>query len=198
MKKILFVFLLLLSAASVRAFSAAELAQTLGRPDNVQGRFVQQRYLKSLAKPMTTRGSFVLKPGKGLLWLMEKPFSNRLRVRGDGVMQWTGKNWAAGRQGAAQAVQNRQIALFLDLLGGNTKGLEQHFELVLSGSAQQWQLRLQPKTVLMKQVFNHIDISGDTVVRRVELDEKQGDRTVMRFEQVQTGRPLDAFAREAL
>ncbi|MDO5058402.1 MAG: outer membrane lipoprotein carrier protein LolA [Neisseria sp.] len=196
MKKLL-MMAMLLAAPFAWAFSPAELAQTLNKSGNVEGRFVQQRYLKSLPKPMTAHGKFVLQPGKGLLWLMEKPFDNRLRVRADGIMQWNGKNWSAAKSGA-QAVQNRQIALFLDLLGGNTQGLAQHFELKLSGTPQRWALRLQPKTALMKQVFEHIDISGGQTVRRVELHEKQGDRTVMTFDNVQTGRALSGFARESL
>jgi len=35
-------------------------------------------------------------------------------------------------------------------------------------------------------------------VRKIQLDEKQGDRTVMQFEQIQTGKPLGEFAKSAL
>ena len=197
MKKLIFAAALTLASPLLWAFSAAELAQTLQKPANVQGAFTQQRYLKSLAKPMTTNGQFVLIPKRGLLWHMQKPFDNRLRVRADGIMQWNGKSWVAANQSKMNG-QSQQIRLFLDLLGGNTQGLEKQFDLQLSGSQQKWTLRLNPKTALMKQIFNHIEISGDSVVRRIELNEKQGDRTVMQFNQVQTGKELDAFAKQAL
>ena len=197
MKKLIFAAALTLASPLLWAFSAAELAQTLQKPANVQGAFTQQRYLKSLAKPMTTNGQFVLIPKRGLLWHMQKPFENRLRVRADGIMQWNGKSWVAANPSKMNG-QSQQIRLFLDLLGGNTKGLEKQFDLQLSGSQQKWTLRLNPKTALMKQIFNHIEISGDSVVRRIELNEKQGDRTVMQFNQVQTGKELDAFAKQAL
>lgn len=197
MKKLIFAVALTLASPLLWAFSAAELAQTLQKPANVQGAFTQQRYLKSLTKPMTTNGQFVLIPKRGLLWHMQKPFENRLRVRADGIMQWNGKSWVAANQSKMNG-QSQQIRLFLDLLGGNTQGLEKQFDLQLSGSQQKWTLRLNPKTALMKQIFNHIEISGDNVVRRIELNEKQGDRTVMQFNQVQTGKELDAFAKQAL
>ena len=197
MKKLIFAAALTLASPLLWAFSAAELAQTLQKPANVQGAFTQQRYLKSLTKPMTTNGQFVLMPKRGLLWQMQKPFENRLRVRADGIMQWNGKSWVAANQSKMNG-QSQQIRLFLDLLGGNTQGLEKQFDLQLSGSQQKWTLRLNPKTALMKQIFNHIEISGDSVVRRIELNEKQGDRTVMQFNQVQTGKELDAFAKQAL
>lgn len=197
MKKLIFAAALTLASPLLWAFSAAELAQTLQKPANVQGAFTQQRYLKSLTKPMTTNGQFVLIPKRGLLWHMQKPFENRLRVRADGIMQWNGKSWVATNPSKMNG-QSQQIRLFLDLLGGNTQGLEKQFDLQLSGSQQKWTLRLNPKTALMKQIFNHIEISGDNVVRRIELNEKQGDRTVMQFNQVQTGKELDAFAKQAL
>lgn len=197
MKKLIFAVALTLASPLLWAFSTAELAQTLQKPANVQGAFTQQRYLKSLSKPMTTNGQFVLIPKRGLLWHMQKPFENRLRVRADGIMQWNGKSWVAANQSKMNG-QSQQIRLFLDLLGGNTQGLEKQFDLQLSGSQQKWTLRLNPKTALMKQIFNHIEISGDNVVRRIELNEKQGDRTVMQFNQVQTGKELDAFAKQAL
>lgn len=197
MKKLIFAVALTLASPLLWAFSTAELAQTLQKPANVQGAFTQQRYLKSLTKPMTTNGQFVLIPKRGLLWHMQKPFENRLRVRADGIMQWNGKSWVAANQSKMNG-QSQQIRLFLDLLGGNTQGLEKQFDLQLSGSQQKWTLRLNPKTALMKQIFNHIEISGDNVVRRIELNEKQGDRTVMQFNQVQTGKELDAFAKQAL
>lgn len=197
MKKWIFTAIMMAASPVLWAFSTAELAQTLQKPQNVQGAFTQQRYLKSLNKPMTTQGRFVLQPRKGLLWQMQKPFDNRLRVRADGIMQWNGQSWVAANN-SKMSGQQQQIKLFLDLLGGNTAGLEKQFDLQLSGNPKQWTLRLNPKTALMKQVFTRIDISGDSVVRKIELNEKQGDRTVMTFSGVGVNQGLDAFAQAAL
>ena len=160
MKKYLISMFLILFSPFIQAFDTAELAQMLQQPQNVQGAFAQQRYLKSLNQPMSTGGRFVLLPKKGLLWQMQKPFDNRLRVRADGIMQWNGKAWVSAG-GGSRSGQAQQIKLFLDLLGGNTAGLEKQFDLQLSGNAKKWTLRLNPKTALMKQIFTRIDISGD-------------------------------------
>ncbi|WP_274572532.1 outer membrane lipoprotein carrier protein LolA [Neisseria leonii] len=189
MKKILTTAALMLASPLLWAFSAAELAQILQKPASVQGAFSQQRYLKSLPKPMSASGRFVLLPHKGLIWHMQQPFDNRLRVRADGIMQWDGKNWTGG---AGNAAQGRQIGLFLDLIGGNVQALEKQFDLNVSGTPQKWTLRLMPKTALMKQIFTSVEIEGDSVVRRIGLNEKQGDRTVMRFHRVQIDGELDA------
>lgn len=196
MKKIFFAATISLFSPILWAFSTAELTQILQKPSNVQGAFTQQRYLKSLNKPMTTSGKFVLIPKSGLLWQMQKPFESTLRVRSDGIKQWNGNTWTATAN--KMSGQNQQIKLFLDLLGGNTQGLETQFNLKLKGNAQNWTLELLPKTIIMKQIFNRIEINGDNVVRKIELNEKQGDRSVMQFNQIQTSSELNAFAKQAL
>ena len=50
----------------------------------------------------------------------------------------------------------------------------------------------------MKQIFQNITIQGGEFVREVELKEKQGERTVMRFTDPQSGRPLSPEDQNAL
>ena len=194
MKKVLLVSLLMLFSGLSSAFSQQDLIALLQKSQNVQGGFTQQRFLKSLSKPIVSRGKFVLLANKGLLWQMQQPFAVDLRVKKDGIMQWNGSQWVANNK----LGQSEQINLFLGLLSGDISALSAQFDLQLSGSPQQWRLTLTPSSLLMKQIFNHIIIKGDGLVREIELDEKQGDRTLILFSQVQTNQPLSAFAQSAL
>jgi len=67
------------------------------------------------------------------------------------------------------------------VLQGDSTGLQRDFELALSGDSTQWQLRLTPRSLLLKQIFSRIDISGGRFVQRIELSETQGDSTVLRL-----------------
>lgn len=194
MKKVLLVSLLMLFSGLSSAFSQQDLIALLQKSQNIQGGFTQQRFLKSLSKPIVSRGKFVLLANKGLLWQMQQPFAVDLRVKKDGIMQWNGSQWIANNK----LGQSEQINLFLGLLSGDISALSAQFDLQLSGSPQQWRLTLTPSSLLMKQIFNHIIIKGDGLVREIELDEKQGDRTLILFSQVQTNQPLSAFAQSAL
>ncbi len=194
MKKVLLVSLLMLFSGLSSAFSQQDLIALLQKSQNIQGGFTQQRFLKSLSKPIVSRGKFVLLANKGLLWQMQQPFVVDLRVKKDGIMQWNGSQWVANNK----LGQSEQINLFLGLLSGDISALSAQFDLQLSGSPQQWRLTLTPSSLLMKQIFNHIIIKGDGLVREIELDEKQGDRTLILFSQVQTNQPLSAFAQSAL
>ncbi len=196
MNKLLAALTALCLAAAAHAFDSRELTAQLQAPKTVQGRFTQQKYLRTLDKPVTTSGRFALRPGHGLFWHLQKPFELRLRVRRDGISRQDASG--AWKSNGSQSTQAAQVKLFMAVLGGDTAELQRHFTLKLSGSAGSWQLLLLPKTVVMKQVFENITISGDKLVRRIELKEKQGDRTVMQFEQLQTDQALDAAAKQAL
>ena len=196
MNKLLAALTALCLSAAAHAFDGRELTAQLQAPKAVQGRFTQQKYLRTLDKPVTTSGRFALRPGHGLFWHLQKPFELRLRVRRDGISRQDAQGqWRANGSQTAQAAQ---VKLFMAVLGGDTAELQRHFDLALSGDARQWQLTLTPKTAVMRQVFNKIVISGGQLVQKVELDEKQGDRTVMQFTQLQTNRPLSPAARQAL
>lgn len=196
MNKLLAALTALCLAAAAHAFDSRELTVQLQSPKTVQGRFTQQKHLRTLDKPVTTSGRFALRPGHGLFWHLQKPFELRLRVRRDGISRQDASG--AWKSNGSQSTQAAQVKLFMAVLGGDTAELQRHFTLKLSGSAGSWQLLLLPKTVVMKQVFENITISGDKLVRRIELKEKQGDRTVMQFEQLQTDQALDAAAKQAL
>ena len=196
MNKLLAALTALCLAAAAHAFDSRELTAQLQAPKTVQGRFTQQKHLRTLDKPVTTSGRFALRPGHGLFWHLQKPFELRLRVRRDGISRQDAAG--AWKSNGSQSTQAAQVKLFMAVLGGDTAELQRHFTLKLSGSAGNWQLLLLPKTVVMKQVFENITISGDKLVRRIELKEKQGDRTVMQFEQLQTDQALDAAAKQAL
>ncbi|AGH39462.1 Outer membrane lipoprotein carrier protein LolA [Bibersteinia trehalosi USDA-ARS-USMARC-188] len=194
MKKLIFLLIFSLFSPLVVAFSQQDLVLQLQKPSNLQGQFSQQRFLNGLTKPMTTQGDFVLLKNQGLLWQMKKPFENQLRVKADGISQWNGSQWVSSQQ----LGQSEQIKLFLGLLSGDVAALSSQFDLQLNGTEKAWQLSLVPNTLLMKQIFDNIEIRGDLVVKSIEIREKQGDRTLIRFEQIQQDQPLSAFAQSAL
>ena len=197
LRKWLFLLSCLLISYSVWAFNLNDLQDLLQRPQNIKGDFTQLRYLKTMSKPVTVQGQFVLIPQAGLLWQMKKPFVDTIRVRKNGIEQLNNQNnWVVNKQSAS--AQKNQVKLFLDLLAGQTKGLQSQFNLQLKGDAQKWQLHLLPKSMLMKQIFTRIDIQGDSLVRKISLFEAQGDRTEITFTALKINVGLNKFEQNAV
>ncbi|MDP8169900.1 outer membrane lipoprotein carrier protein LolA [Pasteurella skyensis] len=190
-----FTLLLLFISPLTMAITQQELISKLQKPQSIQGDFIQQRFLKALKNPIKTSGQFTLVAEKGLLWQMKTPFENNLRVTSKGIMQYNGTAWVGNNNNFAQ---QQQIQLFLGLLSGDISTLKQQFDLKLTGEKSAWQLDLIPNSFLMKQIFNIIRLQGSEVVKKIILDEKQGDKTVIQFENIQINSPLSFFTQQAL
>ncbi|WMD22889.1 outer membrane lipoprotein carrier protein LolA [Achromobacter seleniivolatilans] len=190
----LFIRRLLMMAAlailplTARAFDLNDLQTQLRATPVVRGQFVQQKFLRSLPQPLTSRGDFTLASGQGLLWLLRTPIKQDLRINAKGISRRdeTGA-WQSLPQQTGSGRENR---LFLSVLAGDTTGLQENFDLALTGEANAWQLLLTPKSVLLRQIFDNIQINGGKLVDRIELRETQGDRSVLQM--------TDAVAADAL
>ncbi|MFF7707610.1 LolA-related protein [Pseudomonas sp. NPDC007930] len=163
---------------SAQALSLDELAAQLGKPAAVRGPFVQEKYLRSLPQPLTSRGEFVLARDHGLLWLLQTPLRQDYRIDDNGLWRRDANGWQALPAKTAGAEQNR---LFFAVLRGDATALNKDFELSLQGDLAHWQVQLTPRSLLLKQVFSHIDLQGGQYVEQIELFETQGDRTLLRL-----------------
>ncbi|MGO0696248.1 outer membrane lipoprotein carrier protein LolA [Pseudomonas guariconensis] len=177
--RLLAVLLMLLSSPMAMAFDLADLQKQLSAPAVVSGNFVQEKHLRALTQPLTSQGRFVLARDHGLLWLLRTPLRQDYRIDASGIARRDPGGWQPLPSQSAGAQQNR---LFFAVLQGDSSGLQRDFELSLSGDAEHWQLRLTPRSMLLKQIFTRIDITGGRFVERIVLAETQGDSTVLRMQ----------------
>jgi hypothetical protein len=185
--KSLSVLALLTLSALANAFDLQQLSAQLAKPDVIHGQFTQEKHLRALPQPLISKGSFVLAKNHGLLWLLKTPLQQDYRISTKGIARRDDNGWQLLPNKSAGAEQNR---LFLAVLQGDSSGLQRDFELALSGDAQQWKLTLTPRSLLLKQVFNQINIDGGALVQTIELLETQGDSTVLRMQDSNASQPL--------
>ena len=181
-------FMLLLSVSGTAcAFDLQQLSDQLAKPSVIHGSFIQEKPLRALPQPLVSQGSFVLAKNHGLLWLLKTPLQQDYRISAQGIARRDANGWQLLPNKSAGAEQNR---LFLAVLQGDSSGLQRDFELQLQGEATQWKLTLIPRSMLLKQVFNQINIDGGALVHTIELLETQGDSTLLRLQGSAADQPL--------
>lgn len=177
-----------LVSAGAFAFDEDQLARQLADSGVLRGDFVQEKHLRGLPQPLRSHGRFVL-AREGLLWELQQPLQRTYRISRAGVALWQDGQWLMqGNQDAAA----RQSHLFLSVLQGDQQGLREEFDVQLQGAEDDWLLLLSPKSLLLKQVFQRIEVRGDRYVRSIELLESQGDRTLMRMLDIAPDEELEA------
>ena len=174
-------------SAHASAFDLQQLSEQLAKPSVIHGSFIQEKHLRALPQPLTSKGTFVLAKDHGLLWLLKTPLQQDYRISAKGIARRDPSGWQMVPNKSAGAEQNR---LFIAVLQGDSSGLQRDFELQLQGDAQHWQLTLVPRSVLLKQIFTRINIDGGELVQRIELLETQGDSTVLRMQDSSANLPL--------
>ena len=180
MRRLIQVLALMLLACNAQAFDLQQLSAQMAKPVVVRGPFIQEKHLRALPVPLTSQGTFVLARDAGLLWLLKTPLQQDYRITPQGIARRDAAGWQMLPGRNAGSEQNR---LFFAVLQGDTSALQRDFDLQLSGGNEHWQLRLIPRSLLLKQIFTQIQISGGLYVERIELSETQGDSTVLRMPQ---------------
>jgi len=178
MKSILLILAFLFTATPALAVDLDSLAAQLAAPSVVRGELVQEKHLRGMVQPLTSRGWFVLARESGLLWQLQTPIQQEYRITETGISRKVDGQWQVQPKNTVAARQSR---LFLAVLRGDYAGLAGDFSLKLSGTAQQWQVQLTPRSALVGKIFTRIDIHGGALVERIELHETQGDLSVLQL-----------------
>jgi hypothetical protein len=187
-------YALLTMGAANAADLLADVQARMQQPSLLRGQFEQQKNVVGFKRPLVSSGDFLLWREHGVLWHTKKPFDATLALRRDSlaVTQADGRagyQMDAGREPGLRAVNEMLFALF----SGDVATLQKHFHITgaLSGK-QEWSLQLTPASPALAQVFRRIELSGDQHVRRVKLEESNGDSSNIRFDQPAETPPASA------
>lgn len=176
---------LLLSLLPLTAVAAPDLAQAvrerLQQPEWLRGEFTQAKKVPGFAKPLVSRGDFVLARGRGVLWRTTKPFASELRLTRDEIRATQGGQTAMRLDAAREPAVRVINTLMFALLNGDVSGLAELFELSGSTQGAGWQLALTPRPGPLQQVLKKVELEGDGFVRRIQLFEANGDESLIQL-----------------
>jgi hypothetical protein len=185
----------LLIAAALATFVLAQAASCLGaeRDDSELNRlmtllsqrqhgeadFTEKKYLSLLKKPLESSGVLIYDAPDHLEQRTTLPRAQTVVLDHGIVTMQMGK-----RQRVLRLADYPQLAPLIDsiraTLAGDRAALERVFKLDLSGTLDQWQLRLQPRNAQLAANLKRIDMSGERdAVREVQVQQSDGDRSVM-------------------
>jgi outer membrane lipoprotein-sorting protein len=160
-----------------------DLAQLMARMHGVRtasARFVEQRFVHLLDRPLQSTGTLIFNAPDRLQKQTVTPTPSRLTVDGDHltVVQPDGKT------NDLSLSQFPEIGALVEsiraTLAGDGATLTRYYTATLSGTADDWRLLLEPRDNRLRNFVTTIRIQGDgTLIRSIETVERDGDRTEM-------------------
>lgn len=178
--------LALLISPFVSALTLDDLQQRFTEQPVVRAQFDQTRTIKDLPQPLRSQGKMLIARDQGLLWDQTSPFPMQLLLDDKRMVQTINGQPPQ----TITAENNPQMFQFNHLLRAlfqaDRKVLEENFrvELIDAGEGR-WTLRLTPVTTPLDKIFATIDLAGKAYLERIELNDKQGDRTEITLTQHQ-------------
>ena len=170
--------LALLISPFVSALTLDDLQQRFTEQPVIRAHFDQTRTIKDLPQPLRSQGQTLIARDQGLLWDQTSPFPMQLLLDDKRMVQVINGQPPQ----IITAENNPQMFQFNHLLRAlfqaDRKVLEQNFRVEFADKGEgRWTLRLTPTTTPLDKIFNTIDLTGQTYLESIQLNDKQGDRT---------------------
>jgi Outer membrane lipoprotein carrier protein LolA-like len=178
----------LITAVAIALLSSVSFAQlamgpTLAPGQTLHGRFVQARNLKGISSTLKSEGTFVLAPGKGLIWRIEDPIQTVTIITPDGIRQIINGSEVQ----RIDAAKVPFISHFYDMLDGALMGdwtaMRHDFAVQTKGDRAAWRTILTPvrPNDPIAGMLASIVISGGKMVDGVEISRANGDSERIAF-----------------
>ncbi|MGB8412182.1 MAG: outer membrane lipoprotein carrier protein LolA [Candidatus Binatus sp.] len=164
-------------------FAQLAMGPMLAAGQTLHGRFVEERHLKGLSSTLKSEGSFVLAPGKGLIWRIEQPIQTLTVITPAAIRQIINGSEVQH----IDAARVPFIAHFYDMLNGSLIGdwsaMRHDFAVKSTGDRQAWRTvltPLQPDDPVAGMLAS-IVISGGKLIDSVDINRTNGDSEHMAF-----------------
>jgi hypothetical protein len=165
--------------ASAADFDVGRLMDLLRNQKPGRAIFHETKHIAILDSPVESTGELLFTPPDRLEKRSTGLNAERMVVDRETVSMERG-----GRKQTLSLREHPQVAVFIDSIRGTLAGdrtaLEKTYTLALEGDAQRWRLALKPRDAELARIVSRILISGmQAQVRRIEIEQADGDRSVM-------------------
>ena len=158
----------------------AGMAETSG----VEARFLERKEIALLSEPIETRGTLVFLPPDRLVRTTTEPSRSRLVIEGD---RFSFRDAAGGEAVdlSANPLAREFVENFIVLFNGDLAKLRERYEPTFSAAGATWSLALRPRHRPLADLIERITLEGSgPMLQRMEMLERDGDRTTSTFQDV--------------
>lgn len=177
------IIILGLLASFLPGLASGEEPKPLADGEILRGNFTQERVLQGFDAPLRSAGTFVLAPGKGLIWRTEKPFAVVTLMTEDGLAQQSDGTTTLNVPASRAPIMAGLYDMLTGALAGDWTAMDKDFVVQRSDVGGKWHLALKPRngTPSAAMPVTGIEVSGQSFVEQVVIEKQGGDTDCLVF-----------------
>lgn len=185
MRLALCVLLLLVSLSTRAASDYQAVAALVNTPETLQGRFEQTKYLAAVDTEINSSGRFAYQRDKLIDWHTLTPIESQLVLTPDDITSRQGDSILSRLETRNNPVATLLSDLFFGVMTANWERIAEYFDIQSRIHGEQWQAELTPLTPRIGTLVSRVELKGDQYLQQVQLFEVGGNRTLIRFLELQ-------------
>lgn len=172
--------------------SLETLMAYFAKSGGVRVRFTETRKLSILIEPIETTGFLYFSPPDRLARLTTHPGNSKVIVNGSTVVV-TDANGRREMNLGSSDIARGLIDNMMVVLRGDLPELRDRYQASYSPDGCGWVLELVPRSKALRAVIERVRVSGEgAFLDRIETFEANGDVTVARYSDLETGLDFDS------
>ena len=190
---VLFFFTAVLPTTTLSAAETSvldQISEKISQYPVIRAEFIQTKQMQALKRPLITTGQFTYAQNDGVLWQIIQPYHISYVLGEDKIVE-IDANGLRKERGLREVAGLAQVGrVFRAVLGANASALHSYFDITVPVNSEQsdagkWQLILKPKQQQISKSLSMITLSGSQFVETIVITEASGDRTTLRFKNIQ-------------
>ncbi len=164
------------------------LMESMATTRGVKAEFREEKHLALLVEPLTTEGELYFVPPRRLARRTTRPGRTVFVIDGD-RFHFRDETGDESFNLSQNPIAREFVENFIVLFNGDLAELKRRYEVSFRVGAEQWELSLRPRQAPLSDLVESITMRGDgRQLGEMEMQEKDGDRTVTRFSSVEVDR----------
>lgn len=171
-----------------------QINQVASQMKSMQCDFVQTKHLKMLNDKMVSKGKMYYQQNDKLRWEYTSPYQYTFILNGTKVQIKNNR-----RNDVIDVKQNKLFKeitrIMMNSMIGKCLSDEKDFNVTIGQTSTEWTATMVPKKKEMGQMFQKIILHFNKqrfMVSKVELIEKNGDKTIIVLNNIQTNKAINA------
>jgi len=182
MRRYLFAVLFLVPMLAQAELTFEQLDELSMSPENLTGDFKQEKYLSSLDASLASSGVFNYQRETSIRWQTLLPIQNELLMTPTAIVNSQGGKELVRLETDSNPAVTVFSEILFSVLTAEWGKLASYFELSGGVEGVQWVAQLVPIDKTVMPVVSRVELKGDVLLREVILHEASGDRTTIRFD----------------